>query len=166
MHYLAGMQERMVETALVAGTTPNAYRRRRPYTFCPTNNSWGCDNRTVGLRVIKGASDAVRVEKRDGSADCNPYYLIACELAAGLDGIERALEPRHFCGGNGYEHGEAEPLPGDLGTALELARNSEFLHRILGEDRLDILAGQAERELGFLADHVTAVEIDRYLRNF
>ena len=166
MHYLAGMQERMVETALVAATTPNAYRRRRPYTFCPTNNSWGCDNRTVGLRVIKGAPDAVRVEKRDGSADCNPYYLIACELAAGLDGIERALEPRHFCGGNGYEHGEAEPLPSDLGTALELARNSEFLHRILGGDRLDILAGQAEREIGFLADHVTAVEIDRYLRNF
>ena len=165
-HYLAGMQKRMVETALVAATTPNAYRRRRPYTFCPTNNSWGYDNRTVGLRVIEGSSDAVRVEKRDGSADCNPYYLIACELAAGLDGIERALEPRHLCRGNGYEFGEAESLPSDLGTALELARGSEFLHRILGEDRLEILAGQAERELGFLADHVTAVEIDRYLRNF
>ena len=166
LHYLAGMQERMVETALVAATTPNAYRRRRPFTFCPTNNTWGCDNRTVGLRVIKGAPDAVRVEKRDGSADCNPYSLIACELAAGLDGIDRAMEPRHFCGGNGYEHGEAEPLPSDLETALELARNSQFLHRILGEDRLHILAGQAERELGFLADQVTPVELDRYLRNF
>ena len=166
MRYLAGMQERMVESALVAATTPNAYRRRRPYTFCPTNNSWGRDNRTVGLRVIEGSPDAVRVEKRDGSADCNPYYLIACEIAAGLDGIERGLEPRHFSAGNGYEYGEAEPLPSDLGTALELARNSEFLHRILGDDRLEILTGQAERELGFLADHVTPVEIDRYLRNF
>ena len=165
-HYLAGMQERMVETALAAATTPNAYRRRRPYTFCPTNNSWGYDNRTVGLRVIEGSPEAVRVEKRDGSADCNPYYLIATELAAGLDGIERELEPRHFSGGNGYEFGEAEPLPTDLGTAVELARNSEFLHRILGEDRLEILTGQAERELGFLADHVTPVEIDRYLRSF
>lgn len=115
--------------------------------------------------MIEGGPDAVRVEKRDGSADCNPYYLVACEIAAGLDGIERGLEPRHFSAGNGYEYGEAEPLPSDLGTALELARNSDFLHRILGDDRLEILTGQAERELG-LADHVTPVEIDRYLRNF
>ena len=164
--YLAGMQERMAETALVAATTPNAYRRRRPYTFCPTNNSWGLDNRTVGLRVIEGEPGAVRVEKRDGSADCNPYYLMGCELAAGLDGIERSLEPRHFCAANGYEFHEADPLPDRLETALHLARNSEFVQRTLGGDRLEILAGQAERELGFLADQVTPLEIERYLRNF
>ena len=166
LHYLAGMQERMAETALAAATTPNAYRRRRPYTFCPTNNSWGYDNRTVGLRVIEGSPDSVRVEKRDGSADCNPYYLIACEIAAGLDGIERDLDPRHFSAGNGYAFEEAEPLPADPETALRLARGSEFLSRVLGGDRLEILAGQAERELGFLADQVTPVEIERYLRNF
>ena len=109
--FLAGLQERMAETALAAATTPNAYRRRRPYTFCPVNNSWGVDNRTVGLRVIEGAPDAIRVEKRDGSADCNPYYLMACEVAAGLDGIERGLKPRHFTAGNGYELPEADPIP-------------------------------------------------------
>lgn len=166
LSYLAGMQERMAETALAAATTPNAYRRRRPYTFCPINNSWGHDNRTVGLRVIEGAADAVRVEKRDGSADCNPYYLMACDIAAGLDGIERGLEPRHFTAGNGYEFPEAEPLPADLETALRLARESEFMQGVLGEDRFGILAGQAERELEFMDAQVTEVETDRYLRNF
>ena len=166
LRYLAGMQERMVETALVSATTPNAYRRRRPYTFCPVNNSWGRDNRTVGLRVIEGAPESIRVEKRDGSADCNPYYLMACEIAAGLDGIEGEREPRHFTAGNGYELPDAEPLPTDLETALRHARESEFLKRILGEDRLEILAGQAERELGFMDEQVTQVETDRYLRSF
>ena len=166
LSYLAGMQERMVETALAAATTPNAYRRRRPYTFCPINNSWGHDNRTVGLRVIEGAPDAIRVEKRDGSAECNPYYLMACDLASGLDGIERGLDPQHFTAGNGYEFPEAEPLPADLHTALRRARESDFLKRTLGEDRLEILAGQAERELAFMDEQVTEVEFDRYLRNF
>ena len=106
------------------------------------------------------------MEKRDGSADCNPYYLMACELAAGLDGIERALEPRHFSAGNGYEFEEAPLLPTDLGTALRLAQGSEFMRRVLGDDRLEILAGQGKRELEFLANQVTPVEIDRYLRNF
>ena len=166
MHYLAGMQARMVESTLAAATTPNAYRRRQPYTFCPTNVSWGYDNRTVGLRVIEGEPEAVRVEKRDGSADCNPYYLIACEIAAGLDGLEQGQEPRHFTDGNGYEFEEADPIPADLASAVALAQGSEFMQRTLGEYRLQILTQQAERELEFFAAQVTEVEIARYLRNF
>lgn len=166
MHYLAGMQARMVESTLAAATTPNAYRRRQPYTFCPINVSWGYDNRTVGLRVIEGEPDAVRVEKRDGSADCNPYYLIACEIAAGLDGLEQGQEPRHFTEGDGYQFEEADPIPVDLASAITLARGSEFMQSTLGEYRLQILAQQAERELEFFAAQVTEVEIARYLRNF
>lgn len=163
--FLAGLQQRMGEMALASATTPNAYRRRQPYTFCPINNAWGYDNRTVGLRVIEGAPSAVRVEKRDGSADCNPYYLLACEIAAGLDGIEQGLEPTEPTMGNGYEAG-ADPIPGSLDAALELARSSAFLPRVLGEYRLEILVQQAERELEFVANQVTPVEVERYLGNF
>ncbi|MEM7426503.1 MAG: glutamine synthetase family protein [Pseudomonadota bacterium] len=167
--YLAGMQSRMAETALASATTPNAYRRRQPYTFCPINTCWGIDNRTVGLRVIEGSDSSTRVEKRDGSADCNPYYHIACELAAGLDGMENNLEPTPMCEGNGYELEDAEPIPADLGTAVELARNSEFMKSVIGEDRLAILIQQAERELGFIeeyhASNLCPVESERYLTN-
>ncbi len=166
MNYLAGMQQRMCEMALAASTTPNAYRRRQPYTFCPINNSWDYDNRTVGIRVIEGSDHATRVEIRDGSADCNPYYLLACQIAAGLDGIDQGLEPPPPINGNGYETEDADPLPADLGTAVELAKNSDFMKGVFGQDRLDILIGQAERELGFMADQVTAVELERYLTNF
>ncbi|MDE0305144.1 MAG: glutamine synthetase family protein [Albidovulum sp.] len=165
-NYLAGVQLRMPETALSASTTPNAYRRRRPYTFCPTNNCWGYDNRTVALRVLEGSSSSTRVEKRDGSADCNPYYLLACEIAAGLDGIEQGLEPEHFAEFNGYDLEGAAPLPANIEEAINCARGSGFMKRLLGSDRLEILIGQAERERDFVLDQVTQVEIDRYLRNF
>ena len=164
--YLAGMQLRMPETALSASTTPNAYRRRRPYTFCPTNNCWGYDNRTVALRVLEASASSTRVEKRDGSADCNPYYLIACEIAAGLDGVEKGLAPDHFAEFNGYDLEGAAPLPADIDDAISRARESEFMKSLLGSDRLEILIGQAERERDFVLDQVTQVEIDRYLRNF
>ena len=62
-----GVKARMAETALCGATTPNAYRRRQPYTFCPINTAWDVDNRTVGLRIIEGSDSAVRIEKRDGS---------------------------------------------------------------------------------------------------
>ncbi len=165
LSYLAGLQSKMAEMSLASATTPNAYRRRQPYTFCPINATWGHDNRTVGLRVIEGSDSAVRVEKRDGSADCNPYYLLACEIAAGLDGIEQGMTPPPITEGNGYET-DADPIPNEIGTAVELAKGSEFMKWVLGEDCLTILIQQAEREMGFLANQITPVETERYLTNF
>ncbi|MDD2705175.1 MAG: glutamine synthetase family protein [Acidocella sp.] len=167
LNFLAGLQKRMAEMALVGSTTPNAYRRRRPYTFCPTSANWGYDNRTVGLRVIEGADSAVRVEKRDAAADCNPYYLLACDIAAGLDGMEQGLEPTAPCLGDGYALGAegAGGLPLDLPSAVALAENSSFMREVLGEHRLTILLQQAKREIDFVGGQVTQVERDRYMGN-
>ena len=165
-HYLAGLQKYMAEMSMVSATTPNAYRRRQPYSFCPTNNTWGIDNRTVGLRVILGNDSAVRVEKRDGSADCNPYLLLALEIAAGLKGIEDNLEPTSETVGNGYEVEGHQSIPTDLGTAVALARESGLMAEVLGPDLLEILIQQSEREIEFISNQVTPVEIERYLENF
>ena len=165
-HYLAGLQKHMAEMSMVSATTPNAYRRRQPYSFCPTNNTWGVDNRTVGLRIILGNDSAVRVEKRDGSADCNPYLLLALEIAAGLKGIEDGLEPTAETVGNGYEVQDHQPIPTDLTTAVALARESSLMSEVLGADLLQILIQQSEREIEFIANQVTPVEIERYLENF
>jgi glutamine synthetase len=168
LSFLAGLQKRMAELTLTGSTTPNAMRRRQPYSFCPTNANWGFDNRTVGLRVLEGADSAVRIEKRDAAADCNPYYLMAADIAAGLDGIEQNLEPTAPCIGDGYASGAegAGPLPTNLEAAVTLAENSGFLRDVLGDERLTILTQQARREIGFVNAQVTQVEIDRYLGNF
>ncbi len=165
LNYLAGMQSRMVENAICGSTTPNSYRRRAPYTFCPTNTAWGVDNRTVGLRVIEGSDSAVRVEKRDGSADCNPYLLITADLAAGLDGIEQGLEPTAMTTGNAYEDADATPLPTDMQQAIDLARGSDFLKDVIGADLHEIVCQQSEREIEFLSQQVTPLEVERYLGN-
>ncbi|KAE9629041.1 glutamine synthetase [Parasedimentitalea maritima] len=163
--FVAGLQNRMVEMSLAGSTTPNAYKRRQPYTFCPVNNSWGYDNRTVGLRVIEGGDSAVRVEKRDASADVNPYYLLACDIAAGLEGIESGSEPGPVTKGDAYADNPADMLPLTLDEAVAQAKNSTFMSEVYGQDRLDIAVKQSEREIEFVRQQVTAVETERYLRN-
>lgn len=165
MQFLAGLQRHMGESALSGSNTPNAYRRRKAYTFCPTNNSWGYDNRTVALRVIEGAPAAVRIEKRDAAADCNPYFLLACDIAAGLDGIEQGMEPSAPCMGDAYADDSFQTLPLDLPTAITAARNSDFMKRVLGDDLLGVMVQMAEREVAFVANQITQVERDRYLGN-
>jgi glutamine synthetase len=168
--FVAGLQKRMCEMSICCSGTVNGYRRRQPYTFCPINTAWGYDNRTVGLRVIEAHdpshSSKVRVEKRDAGADANPYLLLAAEIAAGLDGIEQGLEPADPVLGNAYEEADATPLPTDLGTAIGLARGSDWLKGVLGDLLWELTCQQAEREQGFFEQQVTQVELDRYLRTF
>ena len=164
--FLAGMQLRMAEMSLAGSTTPNAYRRRLPGMFCPVNTAWGYDNRTVGLRIIEGKDHAVRVEKRDGAADCNPYYLLACEIAAGLDGIEAGMKPKGPATmGDACKLADSAPIPTTIDAAIELAKTSDFMKRVIGRDALAILVQQSERERDFVKSQVTQVETDRYVGN-
>ena len=165
-HFLGGMQQRMAEASICGAATVNAYRRRQPLSFCPVNASWGLDNRTVALRVIEGSDSAVRIEKRDAGADCNPYLLMAADIAAGLDGIEGKTEPTAITTGNAYEDDNAPPIPLDLADAISLARNSGWLRDVLGADQHEIWLQQAERELTFFNQQVTPFETARYLGTF
>ena len=165
-HFVGGLQKRMAEASVCGSATVNGYRRRQPYTFCPINTTWGIDNRTVGLRIIEGTDTATRVEKRDAGADCNPYFLLATDIAAGLDGIEQSMEPSEMTTGNGYEAEDAAPIPTDLQTALQLARSSDWLKEVMGEHMYEISMQQSERELDFFAQQVTDVETARYLGSF
>ncbi len=165
-HFLGGMQQRMAEASICGAATVNAYRRRQPLSFCPVNASWGLDNRTVALRVIEGSDSAVRIEKRDAGADCNPYLLMAADIAAGLDGIEGKTEPTAITTGNAYEDDNAPPIPLDLADAISLARNSGWLRDVLGANQHEIWLQQAERELAFFNQQVTPFETARYLGTF
>ncbi len=164
--FLGGLQKRMAEMAICGSPTPNGFRRRQPYSFCPINTAWGGDNRTVGIRVIEGSQSATRIEKRDSGADANPYYLLAAEIAAGLDGIEQGIEPSPRTEGNAYEAEDAEPIPTDAPTAVALARGSDWLEGVMGADCHELYLQQAEREIEFLAGQITPLETQRYLANF
>ncbi len=161
-HFIGGLQKRMAEAAICGSATVNGFRRRQPYTFCPINTAWGIDNRTVGIRIIQGSDSATRVEKRDAGADCNPYLLMATDIAAGLDGLEGKIEPDEMTTGNAYESEVASPIPTDLRDAIELARNSDWLKNVIGTDLYEIALQQSERELDFFNQQVTPFELERY----
>ena len=58
-------------------------------TWAPSYVAYGGNNRTQMIRVPDGGRIEVRVP--DGSA--NPYLALAAMLAAGLDGIRKAVDP-------------------------------------------------------------------------
>jgi len=64
----------------------------------------------------------------------NPYLLLATDIAAGLDGIEKKIKPSAITEGNAYEAEDAAPIPTDLTEAIKLARESKWLKEVMGLD--------------------------------
>ncbi len=68
----------------------NSYKRLRPYTFAPSNVSWGLENRMTLLRVPYARGKGTRLENRLPGADNNPYLMMAA-VTGGSKGLGRAI---------------------------------------------------------------------------
>ncbi|MBM5800993.1 MAG: type III glutamate--ammonia ligase [Cyanobacteria bacterium K_DeepCast_35m_m2_023] len=139
-HFLAGLIAHAPALCCISNPSLNSYRRLAAppttsgATWSPAGISYSANNRTHMLRL----PDDQRIELRlpDGSA--HPYLLQAALLAAGLDGIERQLDPGPRHDNDNY----AEPLgidqcprlPADLGEALDAFAADQPLRSALGED--------------------------------
>jgi glutamine synthetase len=161
-HYLGGLQAHMRDLALLGSPTPNALRRRKPYTFCPVTDAWAVDNRTVGLRVVLGNDNAVRIEQRDGSADANPYLMLAAQIASGLDGVRRKLEPAAPSTGDEYADRLGNPLPTTIPEACALLEASSFAKETMDPRMVEALCAIARFEHDTIFGVVSDAERARY----
>lgn len=103
------------------------------------------------------------MEQRDPVADANPYLVIAAQLAAGLDGIRRGLEPPPMTEGNAYDAVERERLPETLEEAVARFEHSEFARGLCGDALHEIVLSLARHELELFGSAVTDWERERYL---
>ncbi len=159
--FLGGWLERARELAWFFAPTVNSYKRYRAGTFAPTRIAWSYDNRTVGFRVV-GRGPSLRIECRIPGADANPYLAYAALLAAGLDGIERKLEPVPIFEGDAYAAEELPQVPHSLEEAIRELEASEFSRKTFGDDVIDHLLHFARTESAAFAASVTDFERARY----
>src|SRR5205085_394773 len=94
-NFIAGLKTHAKAYIAITAPTVNSYKRlvvgapTSGATWAPAYISYGYNNRTQMLRI----PDAGRIEDRTVDGSCNPYLAATAMLAAGLDGIERQLDP-------------------------------------------------------------------------
>jgi glutamine synthetase len=132
--FIAGVLEHAHGVQALLGPTINAYKRILPDSLAPTHANWGHDNRTSFVRVPLERGSRTRIEVRTGDGAACAHLLIAALLIAGLDGIERGLEPPEPVAGDAYRLDDAHAgtrLPADLGAALDaLEADTALVERI------------------------------------
>jgi glutamine synthetase len=83
--------------ALCAFTNPstNSYKRLVPGYEAPVTVGFATSNRSSVIRVPAYAKkpDTKRFELRSPDGTCNPYYAYAAILMAGIDGIQKKIDP-------------------------------------------------------------------------
>jgi len=138
-HYVAGLLEHAVPMTVFGVPTVNGYKRFRPYSFAPDRVCWAVENRGALVRVQGAAGDtSSHVEMRVGEPAANPYLYLASNIAAGLDGIRRALEPPPPVSADPYAV-EAPALPMSLAAAVDALDADGFYRKAFGDSLIAYL---------------------------
>jgi glutamine synthetase len=145
--WLAGLLANAAASTVFATPTVNGYRRFRPNSLAPDRAAWGYDHRGAMVRALGGHGDpATRLENRLGEPAANPYLYIASQVVAGLDGLERSLEPPPA--DDAPYAAERTRLPGSLSQALDALERDALFRRQFGDVFVDYYLRLKRSELG------------------
>ena len=95
LHFIAGILEHGKSLIALTNTTTNSYKRLVPGYEAPVKLAYSSRNRSAAIRIPMYASSpkSKRIEFRTPDSTCNGYLAFAAIVMAGLDGIERQLDP-------------------------------------------------------------------------
>jgi glutamine synthetase len=164
--WIAGHLAHAQGTAAIFAPTINSYKRYVPGAFAPFLVLWGLDNRTCYLRVPPERGGGTRVENRMPDGVANPYLVIAAALAAGLDGLDRNLDPGPSYEGDSYtitEPGDIGVVPQYLHDAVAALQKDEYLCRMMGPAFVQAFTAVKTLEAQRFRAHVTDWEFNEYV---
>jgi glutamine synthetase len=137
-------------------------------TWAPAYIAYGDNNRTACVRIPYG-----RLEVRLPDSGCNPYLVSAALIAAGLDGIDRKLDPGPAHNINLYELSVEElaaegikVLPQSLNEALDALEQDAVVCAGLGTELSREFIRLKRMEWTEYSRHVSEWESRRYLEFF
>jgi glutamine synthetase len=98
LRYIGGLLAHGASLMAFTNPSTNSYRRLVPGFEAPVAFTFGLANRSAAIRIPSYITDPTkqRLELRTIDATCNPYLAYAAVLLAGLDGIERGIDPGTF----------------------------------------------------------------------
>lgn len=146
---MAGLLHHAGALTALCSPTVNCYRRLHA-PWAPAFLDWGLDNRLAALRFRAGPS--ALLESRFPSSAANPYLAVAATVAAGLDGVDRAMP---VVGPNSRELG---PVPRSLGQAVEALKQDEVMCSALGEQFIEWFGTVKLEEMGKVGQVDAAVD--------
>jgi len=159
--FVAGVLEHAPAASVFSTPTINGYKRFVPNSFAPDRITWARENRAAMVRALGGPGDnATHIENRAGEPCANPYLYMAAQIASGLDGIDRRLDPG-LPEVSPYESDKPK-LPASLMDAVAALARSEHFRTRFGDTFIDYILAVKQKEISRFLAHVTDWEQREY----
>jgi len=142
--FIAGVIAHLPGLVALTAPTVNSYRRLQPRFWSSAYTAWGPDNREAAVRVPskrRGIEmESTNLELKPCDPSSNPYLALGGLLAAGLDGMERTLDPGEptlvdpdSLSASERERRGIARLPTSLAAALDALERDDVLRDALGD---------------------------------
>ncbi|MEO8039415.1 MAG: type III glutamate--ammonia ligase [Betaproteobacteria bacterium] len=173
-HFMGGLLHHARGLTAICAPTVNSYKRLvvgralSGATWAPAYISYGDNNRTCMVRIPYG-----RLEMRLPDGAVNPYLASAAIIAAGMDGVEKKLDPGEPNNTNLYDWSDAQLkkagigiLPQNLNESLDAFAADKVLCEGIGQELAAEFVRLKRMEWIEYQRHVSTWEVERYLEFF
>ncbi len=161
--FIGGLIDHARGTTAVMAPTINAYKRFMAQELAPYFVDWGPDNRSVFARIPAELGKATRVECRGADGSASPYLSSAVQIFAGLDGIDRKLDPGPPSREVYEPPVERQTMPLSLAEALDALEADAFVREKMSEQFVQAFTTIKRNEVRRFSLAVTDWEIREYL---
>ncbi len=160
--FVGGILEHASAGSVFSTPMINGYKRFAPQSFAPDRASYAVENRGAMVRVVGGSHDeSSHIENRAGEPCANPYLFMAAQITAGLDGIDRNLDPGEP-DTMPYE-ADRRPLPRSLERAVDiLEAEGKVFRKAFGDGFISYIITIKRSEIGRFNSYVTDWEHREY----
>ncbi len=168
-NFIGGLMHHADSLVAITNPTVNSYKRINAprtlsgATWSPNTITYGGNNRTHMVRI----PDNGRCEFRLPDPAANPYLMLAGILAAGMDGVEKKMNPGKRLDIDMYAEGhtvkDAKKLPLNLLDALRNLEANKMLRSEIGEEVMSGYLKLKNNEWNQYCRHLTQWERDTTL---
>lgn len=176
-HFMAGILVHL--PGLIALTAPsfNSYRRIKPHMWASAFAGWGPDNREASVRVASPfwgqEANSINFELKASDPSNNPYLALGGLIAAGLDGLDRKLDPGEPLLTDPCDLSEKElerrhirALPTSLAEAVDNLEKDDVLKEALGSLLTQSYLAVKRSEYNAFAAQDEAFELKHHIHIF
>jgi glutamine synthetase len=159
LNFVAGLLQHAPALTAITCPTFNSYKGLIPQgdmkdiSWAPVLQTYGRNNRSAMLRI---PMNRYCIENRAPDISCNPYLAAAFSLAAGMEGIEKDLDPGPALSGNLYDlvdvdnasadGAEIRRLPLTLLDSLAAFAADPLVTQVFGKEFQQIYLNQKRKE--------------------
>ncbi len=160
--FMGGILHHGKALSAIANPTVNSYKRLMDSFQAPRRLVWSSKGEKAFVK-LKTYPDDAKVELRFPDGSANPYLVLAACIAAGLDGIEKQMDPGEDASLNKQLFDTGAEVANNLREAVLALKADSVLTDALGQELVDIYAGIKLNEWDTFMSSVSGWEIDRYL---